>query len=516
MLEAAGVSKHYGGVAALAPTDFTVRPGTVHALLGENGAGKSTLVKILTGSVAPDQGRLLIDGSPVRFAHTADAARGGVAVVSQELSLFPELSVLANLFTMREPRRRGLLDRREMARRAAPVLEELGLAVDVTRPLGELSLPAQQLVEIGRALLTEPRVLVLDEPTSALAADSTQNLLRLVRVLRSRGAGVVFVSHILEEVLSVADEVTVLRDGRTVLDREASADLDIPAIVAAMLGAASRAPGAGPVPGEEGTGDGPAAPLPAAVVAAAGQPLQISGVRLTDESPALDLTAPPGEILGLAGLAGAGQQHLLELMAGLAKPRTGQVLLPGGRPVPRPRRAAVAAGVALVSGDRRRLGLMLDKPLWENIAQVRSVALRRDGVFIRRSELRRRAAGYLQKLGIKARSVDSPAGALSGGNQQKVVVATWLELEPSVLLLDDPTRGVDVGAKREMHALIRAMADAGAVVVLCSTDNQELAELCDRVAVFYQGALAGELAGARLDQHTLLESINTGNVQEAA
>ena len=507
MFEAIGVSKRYGGVTALEPTDFAVRPGTVHALLGENGAGKSTLVKILTGSVRPDSGYLVSNGARVAFAHTADAAQGGVAVVSQELSLFPELSVLANLFSMREIRRHGLLDRRAMARQAAPVLAELGLRLNVTRPLSDFSLADQQLVEIARALLTEPSVLVLDEPTSALESASTDNLLRIVEALRARGTGVVFVSHILEEVLNVADEVTVLRDGRTVLSRRSRAEVDIPTIVSAMLGPTH-------LPTPFTAGGGPGARSPAATVAAARQPLRISGVSVAAGRPAVNLSVPPGEIVGLAGLIGAGHQDLLDLMAGGSRPRTGQVLLPSGAPVPRPRRAAVAAGVALVSGDRRGVGLMLDKPLWENIAQVRSIALRRDGRLIRRRALRRRAQEQTRRLDVRTRSVDSLAGSLSGGNQQKVVFAKWLELEPQVLLLDDPTRGVDIGAKGEMHRLIRAIADGGAVVVLCSTDNQELAELCDRVAVFYQGTMVGELT--RLDEHVLLEAVNTGIVQEAA
>jgi len=505
MFEAIGVSKRYGGVVALQPTDFAVRPGTVHALLGENGAGKSTLVKILTGSVRPDSGYLVNDGARVAFANTADAAQGGIAVVSQELSLFPDLSVLANLFSMREVRKHGLLDRRAMARQAEPVLAELGLRLNVTRPLSALSLADQQLVEIARALLTEPSVLVLDEPTSALEPASTDNLLRIVGALRARGTGVVFVSHILEEVLNVADEVTVLRDGRTVLSRRSRAEVDITAIVSAMLG--TKAAGGGP--------EALSRP-PTATVAAARHPLQVKGVPVVAGGPAVDLSVRPGEIVGLAGLVGAGHQELLNLMSGGSRPRTGQVLMPAGVPVPRPRRAAVAAGVALVSGDRRGLGLMLDKPLWENIAQVRSIALRRDGRLIRRGALRRRAREQTRRLDVRARSVDGMAGSLSGGNQQKVVFAKWLELEPQVLLLDDPTRGVDIGAKGEMHRLIRAIAGGGAVVILCSTDNQELAELCHRVAVFYQGAMVGELSGARLDEHELLEAVNTGIVQEAA
>jgi len=504
MLEATGVSKRYGGVVALQETDFVVEPGKVHALLGENGAGKSTLVKILTGSVVPDSGRLVLDGKQVTFAHTAAAARGGVAVVSQELSLFPELSVLANLFTMREIKRYGLLDRQAMSRRARPVLEELGLDIDVMRPLGDFSLADRQLVEIARALISDPKVLVLDEPTSALESSSTDNLLQIVGVLRERGTGVVFVSHILEEVLSISDEVTVLRDGKTVLDRESREGLDIPTIVSAMLGGKS-------VGGPDKTRT-----RPEVTVAAARQPLEVEGVTVSKHGQPVDLVVPPGDVVGLAGLVGAGHQDLLALMAGFGRPKVGRIRLPNGGPVPTPHRAAVKSGVALVSGDRRSLGLMLDKPIWENIAQVRSVALRRDGLLINRRGLRRRAAEQAQRLSVKARSVDSDAGALSGGNQQKLVFAKWLELEPQVLLLDDPTRGVDIGAKGEMHRLIRSLADAGAVVILCSTDNQELADLCDRVAVFYQGRMVGELSGDELDQHALLEAVNTGTTTRAA
>jgi ABC-type sugar transport system ATPase subunit len=502
MFEAVGVSKHYGGVAALRDTDLRVLPGRVHALLGENGAGKSTLVKILTGSVRPDSGRLTLDGKGVRFAHAADAARQGIAVVSQELNLFPDLSVLANLFTMREPRgRTGLLDRTTMTREALPVLAELGVDVDLRRNLGALSLADRQLIEIARALLTRPRVLVLDEPTSALESASSDNLLRIIAALRSRGTAVVFVSHILEEVLAVSDEVTVLRDGQVVLAAADRRELDIPTIVEAMLGGKQIAIPAATsrLPRTSGNGRG----------------LQVRDVPLGEGAPPVSLTVRPGEILGLAGLVGAGHQRLMRMIAGSLRPRAGQIVLPSGSSVPRTHRAAVAAGVALVSGDRRRLGLMLDKPLWENIGQVRSVALRRDGTFVSKQALRSRAAAQLATLGVKARSADSPAGSLSGGNQQKIVFAQWLEITPQVLLLDDPTRGVDVGAKAEMHQLIRALSGSGAVVLLCSTDIQELAELCDRVIVFYQHSLAGELSDSALTQHALLEAVNTGLIPAA-
>jgi ABC-type sugar transport system ATPase subunit len=509
VLEAEGIAKAYGGVRALDGAGLRVRPGTVHALVGENGAGKSTLVKVISGAVRPDAGTVRLDGRPVAFASTADAARHGVAVVSQELNLFEDLDVLANLFPMREPRRGPFVRRGEMAARARPVLADLGLDVPLRRPVGALSLAERQLVEVGRALVTGPRVLILDEPTSALERAGTEALLGIVRVLRRRRVAVVFVSHVLEEVLAVCDEVTVLRDGRAVLAGVPRAELTTGAIVAAMLG----------------TGDahGDGGPVVAAALAAAGEvgaeaaagAAGTDGVRLEDVSvagrlEAVGLRAGPGEIVGLAGVAGAGHETVLALVAGRRRADAGRVLLPGGRAVPRGPRAAIAAGVALVPGDRRRFGLMLDKPVWDNVGQVRAVALAADGPVIRVRRLRARARAQAARLDVRPASVDAPAGALSGGNQQKVVFAKWLEAGPSVLLLDDPTRGVDVGATAEMHGLIRGTAAAGAVVLLTSTDLDELAGLCDRVLVFRRGRVDAVLSGDGLRSHALLEAMNGG------
>ena len=492
VLEARNIHKAYGGAVALADAGISVEAGSVHALLGENGAGKSTLVKIMSGAVAPDGGRLILDGRDVRFRDTSQAARDGVAVVSQELNLFPDLDVLANLFPVRGPRRGPLLDRPAMAAAAEPVLAKLGLGVPVRTPVGRLSLAQRQLVEIARALLTEPRVLILDEPTSALEQASTDRLLGILRVLRERSVGVVFVSHILEEVMAVSDVVTVLRDGRVVAGAAERGSLTVVGVVKMMLGDQPRRD----------------VTPPAVAAPAATGGLEIEGVTVGGRLAEVSLTARRGEVLGLAGLAGAGHQAVLELVAGLVRARRGVVRLPSGRPVPRGLRRSIDAGVALVSGDRRRLGLMLDLPVWENVAQVRAVALGRDGVLVRRGVLRERARVLGERLGLRCSSVDQRTGLLSGGNQQKVVLAKWLDTSPSVLLLDDPTRGVDVGAKAEMHGLIRSIAAEGAVVLLCSTDVEELAALCDRVAVMYHGRVACELAGD--DAGRILEVMNTG------
>jgi ABC-type sugar transport system ATPase subunit len=508
MLEATGIAKSYGGVRALDGAGLRVRAGSVHGLLGENGAGKSTLVKVICGAVRPDAGTLRLDGADVSFQSTADAARHGVAVVSQELNLFEDLDVLSNLFPMREPRRGPFVSRAEMARRARPVLADLGLDVPLRRPVGSLTLAQRQLVEVARALVTRPRVLILDEPTSALEQASTETLVAVLRALRQRRVAVVFVSHILEEALALCDRITVLRDGRAVLDGVARGELTAPAIVEAMLGERRR----GRVPT---VADTPAEHLRERVVETLDVSEPRGGLRLEDVAVAgrlegVSLHAAPGEIVGLAGVAGAGHLAVLDVVSGRRRADAGEVLLSGGRPIPRGLRAAIAAGVALVSGDRGRYGLMLDKPLWENVGQVRAVALGRDGPVVRRRALRARARVHSARLQVRARSVDERAGRLSGGNQQKLVFAKWLDAQPSVLALDDPTRGVDVGAKAEVHELVRGAAAAGAVVLLTSTDLDELEAVCHRVLVFHRGRICAELAGERLRAHTVLEVMNTG------
>jgi ABC-type sugar transport system ATPase subunit len=510
MLEARGVSKAYGGVVALAGADLTIRAGSVHALLGENGAGKSTLVKAIAGAIAPDDGELRLDGQAVRFSSTLDAVHHGVAVVAQELNVFGDLDVLANLYPMREPRRGPFIQRRVMAERARPVLADLGLDVPLRTPLADLSLAQRQLVEIAKAMLTEPRILILDEPTSALGRNSSEALLDILRVLRDREVGVLFVSHILEDVMALCDEVTVLRDGHVVLSAEPRERLTVAAIVEAMLGRRGEA-----TP-DEATPD---AALQAQVEEAiggdaAGGDLVFRDVSVEGRLEPFSLIVEAGEIVGLAGVAGAGHHTVLELACGLRRPDAGAVVLPTGWPVPAGLRKAIRAGVALVSGDRRRLGLMLDKPIWENVAQVRAIGLAADGPFIRAGTLRAHARVQVERLRVRASSVDQRAGGLSGGNQQKLVFAKWLDAQPSVVLLDDPTRGVDVGAKAEMHALIRSSADAGVPVLMCSTDIDELASLCDRVVVIHQGATVGELAGNALTEHAVLEAMNTGRFPE--
>ncbi|MFT3864251.1 MAG: sugar ABC transporter ATP-binding protein [Solirubrobacterales bacterium] len=508
MLEVKDIKKSYGGVQALAGANLTVRAGSVHALLGENGAGKSTLVKIIIGAVSPDAGTLRLDGDEVSFANSADAARNGVAAVSQELSLFPDLDVLSNLFPMREEKRGPFINRAAMEARAKPVLADLGLDVGMRQRVETLSLAERQLVEIAKALVTDPRVLILDEPTSALEASGVETLLGVLKVLRERQVAVVFVSHILEEVMQLCDDITVLRDGSPVLEGRPRSELSVSAIVAAMLGEKkAQSTEAEAALSHELAGNIQAVDEK--------DELRLENVsverRLTD----VDLRAKPGEVVGLAGLAGSGHLTVLELISGQRRLKSGSVTLPGGAKLRRSMRGAVGAGVAMVTGDRRRFGLMLDKPIWENVAQVRAVALAGEGPVVRKRALRRHAAEMIDRLGVKTASIDIHAGMLSGGNQQKLVFAKWLDAEPTLLLLDDPTRGVDIGAKAEMHRLIRAAADAGAIVLLASTDIDEIVEVCDRVAVFFEGRICAEMSQDSLEQHRLLEVMNTAGAPAA-
>ncbi|MGY1688500.1 sugar ABC transporter ATP-binding protein [Geodermatophilus sp. SYSU D01105] len=503
MLEAQDIRKAYGGVVALAGVDLTVRPGSVHALLGENGAGKSTLVKVLVGAVRPDAGVLRLDGRELRIGNTADAVDQGIAVVSQELSLFPDLDVLSNLFPMREMRRGPLVDRRRMAERARPVLDELGLDVGLEDPVEHLPLDQRQLLEIARALVTDPRVLILDEPTSALHAEEADRLHDVVRRLRARDVAVVYVSHHLEDVLAVSDEVTIMRDGRVAVPSAPASTLTVDRIVAHMLGDKVAAIV------EERSHQGQA-------IDDGGPALRLERVTVDGQLREVDLAVPCGRVVGLAGVAGAGHRAVLGVAAGVVRPDEGRVVLPDGAALKPSIRGAISQGVAIVSGDRKRFGVMLDKPIWDNVGQVGSVALRRDGAFVRSGRLKERAREHVERLGIKTPSVDQEVGMLSGGNQQKVVFAKWLEAAPSVLLLDDPTRGIDVGAKAEIYNLLRGLADRGAVQIVASSDPRELAAVCDEVVVFYDGRVCARLTGRHLDAHTILEVMNTGVAPEGA
>jgi len=495
-----GVSKRYGGVQALAGVDFDVHPGRVTALLGENGAGKSTLMKLLAGAEQPDEGTLLTRGTPTTLSGVQDARRHGIAIVFQELALFPDLDVLANLFSgAPAPARLGLVDRRAMAQRAAPVLEQIGLDVPLSTPLAALRLGERQLVEIARALLQESDVLILDEPNSALNTRETERLLSVVGGLRARGVAVVYISHRLEEVFRIADEVTVLRNGR-VVDRRPTVETSIPEVVRAMIGREPTAIATNRAPAHR----------------VDGEPARLVDVTVPGRLDGVCLEARPGEVVGLAGLEGAGMLAVFDVLFGQAQPSAGAVRVAGVDRPPRSVREAVRRGIARVQSDRRRAGVALEQSVLENLSHVTAGVLRRYGPLPARGRLRARARARCEDLSIRTASLAAPVRQLSGGNQQKVALGKWLEAEPRVVLLDDPTRGVDVGAKAEIYALVRRLADDGRVVLFASSELLEYALLCDRVVVFHRGRVRGELAGHAADEHRLLEAINTGAVPGAA
>lgn len=503
MYVASDITKHYGGVTALNHVDFELRRGEVHALLGANGAGKSTLVRILVGAERPDSGGLSLANKVVRLGSVSEARRRGIAIVSQELNVFPDLDVLENLFVLREPRRlHTLLRRREMARIAAPALTAIGLDVPLSSKVGALSLGERQLVEIARALLDSPGILILDEPTSALQLEETERLLNAVRMLRDRGVAIVYVSHLLQEVFSIADCITVLRGGRVALSRHRVEESSITAVIREMLGEAANETRS--IPSDT--------PLPTGRNVRGS--LRLRGAAITGVLDALDLDVGPGEVVGLAGLEGSGAASVLDVVFGRRRLDSGSISLPDAARPARSMEDAVRKGVAFVPADRKRLGLMLDKPVSENIALVVAGPLRRMGMFLRRSRLEARTEFWRKRLDIKMASSKAVARSLSGGNQQKVVFAKWLESEPSVILLDDPCRGVDVGARVAVHRLIRSIAREGCIILMVSSDPEELPTVCDRVIVFVNGSATAEVSGDNLTEHVLLEAISARPVNQ--
>ena len=494
-----GLRKRYGGVVAVDGMNLTVRRGDVHAVVGENGAGKSTLMKVLAGVVPPDAGEIEFDGVPVVISSPVVARQHGVGIVYQELSLLPQRSVLANLFVNREPLRRGLISIRAMEERCSDLLDRLGLQFDVHMPVSRLSIGEQQLVELARVLLEEPRLLILDEPNSALNERETQRLFDVLRQLNRRGITMLYVSHRLEEVFAICNRITVTRNGRDVLTKDRT-ELTIPEVIEGMIGAPQTALFPPPLPRQSDR-------EPAAVIIKG-----LSGGPLKD----IALTARSGEVVGFAGLEGSGVATLFGMLFGTHKARAGDVTFPNSRGLPRSPTEAARRGVALIPSDRRRNGLMLDKSVLLNISHVAIGALKDGLPWFNHGTALERAVRQINSLRIKTGSPDALASQLSGGNQQKTLLGKWLEVAPRVVLLDDPTRGVDVGAKREIYALIRRISADGRIVLFSSTELPELIGLCDRIIVLYRGRIAGEIKGGEIDARALLHAVNTGEISQAA
>jgi ABC-type sugar transport system ATPase subunit len=494
----AGLRKAYGGIQALAGVDLAVTAGTVHAVVGENGAGKSTLMKILAGAVHPDDGEVRIAGDLVHLATPADARALGVGIVYQELSLFPERSVLANLFPDHQPTRFGVVDRAEMRRRASPVLARLGLHARPDTLVGSLDIAERQLVELSRVLIERPRVLILDEPNSALNERETRRLFAVLRELSADGITIIYVSHRLEEVFEIADHITVMRNGAVVMTVDRT-DATMGRVVEAMVGTSP-------------TQLFPPRPVGGSQASRATEPatVTVTGLSVGDELHEVSFETRPGEIIGLAGLEGSGVATLLGVLFGTRRATAGTVVFVDGLGAPTSPTAAARRGISLVPADRRSQGLMLQSSVETNIAHVRVGTLHSRRPWLDRRAMRSAARRQIDALRIRADGPGTIVGRLSGGNQQKVVVGKWLEVSPTVFLLDDPTRGVDVGAKREIYRLIRDLADSGRTVLFRSTELPEIVGLADRILVLYRGRLVVEANGGDIDDHGLLHAINTG------
>jgi rhamnose transport system ATP-binding protein len=480
-----GVSKSFGAVHALRGVSLELWAGEAHALAGENGAGKSTLVKIMAGVHRPDGGEILLDGEPVEFGSPADAQRAGIAVIYQEPTLFPDLSVTENIFMGRQPRGRfGRIDRAAMRAQATGLFARLGVPLDPDQPARGLSIADQQLVEIAKALSRDARVLIMDEPTAALSGNEVTRLFGVVKALRAQGCAVLFISHRLDEIFELCRRATTLRDGGFVAS-DLIADITPDDLVRRMVGRELDAL----FPKQDGT--------PGEVV------LKVD--RLTREGVFTDVSfqVRRGEIVALAGLVGAGRSEVARAIFGVDRWDAGSVEVAGRRLPPGSPTAAMAAGVALVPEDRRQQGLVMNLSIERNIALAGLASVRR-GPLISPAAERNRARDWAIRLRLKYSRLTDAVEVLSGGNQQKVVLGKWLAREPSVLIVDEPTRGIDVGTKAEVHRLLSELAVGGIGVLMISSELPEVLGMADRVLVMHEGRLVAEIPRAEATEESVM------------
>jgi monosaccharide-transporting ATPase len=492
-----GIDKAFMGIPALVDARLEVARGEVHALIGQNGAGKSTLIKVLTGVHRRDAGTIVFDGREVEFGSPHAAQLGGLSTIYQEVNLVPYRSVAENVFLGREPKRFGLLDWRQINRGASELLGRLGISIDVTRPLYDYSIATQQMTAVARALAREAKLVIMDEPTSALAEDEVQTLFSVIEQLKSEQIGVVFVSHRLDELYAVCDRVTIMRDGRT-LETRALADISRYDLVSKMLGreleevlSRRRADGAAELRERR-------PPV-----------LEAKEIRRGRALEGVSVSVSPGEIVGLAGLLGSGRTETARALFGADAVDSGAILVEG-RPVTlRSPRDAVRQKLGFSPEDRKTEGIVPLLSVRENLTLALLPHLRRHG-FVDRARQTEIVDRFVQALGIKCSSPEQPIRELSGGNQQKVMLARWLCTDPKLLILDEPTRGIDVGAKRDIQVLVRRLADEGLAVLLISSELEEIIAASDRVVTLRDGRAVAELDGAEITENALMQAMATG------
>jgi galactofuranose transport system ATP-binding protein len=498
-LEVRRVTKRFPGVLALDDVSFELRPGEVHALVGENGAGKSTLIKVITGVYRPDEGQVLFNGEEVSFADPRESQAAGISTIYQEINLIPLLSVAQNVFLGREPRNSlGLIHKASMNRAAAEILERYGIQAGVTAPLRSLGLGVQQMVAIARAISVDARAVIMDEPTSSLEAREVETLFGVIGQLREEGVGVIYVSHRLEELYEICDRVTVLRDGRVAHTGELS-DLSRLQLIAHMLGRELAE-----VEKEGATGFGEEHE-------AAKEPILVAqGLTQHPRLREVSLDVHPGEVVGLAGLLGAGRSETAKAIFGAEPLDSGSVRMEGKDIKTGSPGAAIKAGIAFLPEDRKLEGIIPDLSVKENIVAAAMPRLARAGMVSEKAQTEL-VEEFMQSLGIKASSPDQPVRELSGGNQQKVLLARWLCMNPKVLILDEPTRGIDVGAKAEIQKLVDDLAVKGLGVILISSELEEITEGSDRVVALREGTVVGSLSEEEITEGNLMEMLAHGD-----
>jgi ABC-type sugar transport system ATPase subunit len=482
MLRVQGLSKSFGGLKALNGVSLDVRTGEVHAVVGENGAGKSTLMKILGGIITRDAGRTEFRGSEVSFASPRESISAGIAVIHQELSVLPTLNVVENLYMGRMPTRGGRIRWRELEEQSRAALAEVGLEVDPHLLMSDLSISQRQLVEIAKALSIHARLIIMDEPNSSLSEIETERLFTVIASLKGHGVSVVYVSHKIDEVLRIAERITVLRDGALVgtVDR---ADATVSSIIRMMVG---RELDRAYVPHEK---------IGPVVLSVKG----LSGSGFADVS--FDVRA--GEILCFAGLVGSGRSETWRTIFGAQRRQAGEVKFEGHHVSFSAPYQAIAAGFAMVPEDRKKLSLFMDMPIWFNVALAGLPQMKR-GIAIDRRRIRDTVQSFVASMAIKLRSPEEPVRNLSGGNQQKTVLARWLALAPKILILDEPTHGIDVGAKSEVYELIRRLARTGIAIALISSELPEVIAMADRAVVMHEGRVTAILERDQIDEHRIM------------
>ena len=486
LLQATSITKSYAGLKALSNVSFELRAGEVHALIGENGAGKSTLIKIITGAVTADSGTLAVSGQPVPHNSPNISRALGIAAIYQQPSLFPHLTIAENIaMAVESSSAWRRLDWKARAQLASGLLARAGATLDPEKLVGSLSMPEQQIVEIAKALGTEARILIMDEPTASLSDREVESLFRVVALLRGQGVGIIYISHRLEEISTIADRVTVLRDGHTITTREMK-DVDRAELIRLMVG-------------RELSAVFPKRAVPIGEIA-------LQAVHLGSRAAGIhDITfeVRRGEILGIAGLVGSGRTQLAETLFGLTPADSGEVRLGGSAFHIASPAEAIRRGIGYVPEDRRQHGVVLEMPIMANVSLANLAEVSRGGLI---SEARERALAerYIGQLRVKTQSAYAEAGSLSGGNQQKVALARWLATKPAVLILDEPTQGVDVGSKSEIHTLMCDLAEAGMAIIMISSELPEILGMSDRIAVMHAGTIAGFLSRAEATQQKIL------------